>query len=108
MIAESFERIHRSNLVGMGVLPLMFEGDATRQSLNLKGDETVTIDGIAKGLTPRKHLTATVTRADGSSEQVPLLCRIDTMDELEYYRHGGILQYVMRQIMGTAPKRKAA
>ncbi|PZP84973.1 MAG: aconitate hydratase AcnA, partial [Azospirillum brasilense] len=107
VIAESFERIHRSNLVGMGVLPLVFTGGQNRQSLGLKGDETISIDGIAHNLHPRKELTATITRADGSSQQVKLLCRIDTPDELEYYRHGGILQYVMRQIMGTAQAKAA-
>jgi len=107
VIAESFERIHRSNLVGMGVLPLVFTGGQNRQSLGLNGTETISIDGIASNLHPRKELTATITRADGSSQQVKLLCRIDTPDELEYYRHGGILQYVMRQIMGTAQAKAA-
>ena len=102
VIAESFERIHRSNLVGMGVLPLVFTNGQSRQTLKLTGDETVSIDGIAANLTPRKELIATITRADGTTEKVTLLCRIDTADELEYYRHGGILQYVMRQIMGTS------
>ena len=106
MIAESFERIHRSNLVGMGVLPLLFTGGQTRQSLNLKGDEVITIEGITD-VTPRKELTATITRADGSKESIKLLCRIDTPDELEYYRHGGIMQYVIRQIMGTVEKKAA-
>jgi len=101
VIAESFERIHRSNLVGMGVLPLVFTNGQTRQSLALKGDEKIEITGIHTGLAPRKELTATITRADGTVEKIQLLCRIDTADELEYYRHGGILQYVMRQIMGT-------
>ena len=109
VIAESFERIHRSNLVGMGVLPLMFTDGATRQSLGLKGDETITITGIASNLAPRKQLDCTITRADGATQAIKLLCRIDTADELEYYRHGGILQYVMRQIMGTShPSSKAA
>jgi len=107
VVAESFERIHRSNLVGMGVLPLVFTGGQTRQSLGLTGDERVSIDGIASNLHPRKELTATITRADGSTQQIKLLCRIDTPDELEYYRHGGILQYVMRQIMGTAQAKAA-
>jgi aconitate hydratase len=107
VIAESFERIHRSNLVGMGVLPLMFTGGQTRQSLGLKGDEIITIEGISSNLKPRKELTATIQRTDGSKEQIQLLCRIDTPDELEYYRNGGILQYVMRQIMGTAGKKAA-
>ena len=107
VIAESFERIHRSNLVGMGVLPLMFTGGQTRQSLKLVGDETVEITGISTGLVPQKELAAIITRADGSKEQISLLCRIDTADELEYYRHGGILQYVMRQIMGTVNAKAA-
>lgn len=102
VIAESFERIHRSNLVGMGVLPLLFTGGQTRQSLKLKGDETISISGIGDALSPRKELKATITRADGSSETITLLCRIDTADELEYYRNGGILQYVMRQIVTAA------
>ena len=101
VIAESFERIHRSNLVGMGILPLMFTNGQTRQSLGLKGDEVVNIEGVASGLTPRKELAATIVRADGSKETIHLLCRIDTTEELEYYRHGGIMQYVIRQIMGT-------
>ena len=109
VVAESFERIHRSNLVGMGVLPLVFTGGATRQSLKLTGDETITITGIASNLAPRKELDCTITRADGTTQTIKLLCRIDTADELEYYRHGGILQYVMRQIMGTSnPSSKAA
>ena len=107
VIAESFERIHRSNLVGMGVLPLMFTGGQTRQSLKLVGDEIVEITGIANGLVPQKELSATITRADGSKEEIKLHCRIDTADELEYYRHGGILQYVMRQIMGTVNAKAA-
>jgi aconitate hydratase len=109
VIAESFERIHRSNLVGMGVLPLVFTGGQTRQTLKLTGEEIITIEGIAKDLKPRKELNATLTRTDGSKETIRLLCRIDTLDELEYYRHGGILQYVMRQIMNDGnPSRKAA
>ncbi len=107
VIAESFERIHRSNLVGMGVLPLMFTGGATRQSLGLTGDEVVTIEGISSHLTPRKELAATIVRADGTKETIQLLCRIDTTEELEYYRHGGIMQYVIRQIMGTATAKAA-
>jgi aconitate hydratase len=102
VIAESFERIHRSNLVGMGVLPLMFTGGQTRASLGLKGDETIAIAGIASGLKPQQQLTAEITRADGSVTKITLHCRIDTPDELEYYRNGGILQYVMRQIVSTA------
>ncbi|KMO34743.1 aconitate hydratase AcnA [Methylobacterium aquaticum] len=98
VIAESFERIHRSNLVGMGVVPLVFQGDASWASLGLKGDETVTIEGLAGELKPRQTLTATITSADGSVKEVPLTCRIDTLDELEYFRNGGILPYVLRQL----------
>ncbi len=98
VIAESFERIHRSNLVGMGVVPLVFQGDASWASLGLKGDETVTIEGLAGELKPRQTLTAKITSADGSVKEVPLTCRIDTLDELEYFRNGGILPYVLRQL----------
>ena len=107
VIAESFERIHRSNLVGMGILPLMFTGGQTRMSLGLKGDEQVDIEGVSVGLTPAKMLDATITRADGSVVKTKFLCRIDTADELEYYRHGGILQYVMRQIMSDGSAKAA-
>ncbi|WP_317215143.1 aconitate hydratase AcnA [Gluconobacter sp. GP1] len=95
VIAESFERIHRSNLVGMGVLPLTFEPGTTRRTLNLDGTETINIAGISD-LTPRKTLVMTITRRDGTQENVSLLCRIDTVDEADYYRHGGILPYVLR------------
>ena len=98
VIAESFERIHRSNLVGMGVVPLVFQGDTSWQSLGLKGDETVTIKGLAGELKPRQTLTAEITSADGSKKEVPLTCRIDTLDELEYFRNGGILPYVLRSL----------
>ncbi len=98
VIAESFERIHRSNLVGMGVVPLVFQGDTSWQSLGLKGDETVTIKGLAGELKPRQTLTAEITSADGTKRDVPLTCRIDTLDELEYFRNGGILPYVLRSL----------
>ncbi|MGF1608923.1 MAG: aconitate hydratase AcnA [Kiloniellales bacterium] len=98
VIVESFERIHRSNLVGMGVLPLQFTGGQTRQSLGLTGEEIFYIGGIASGLKPRAELPCRIQRSDGSVEEVALLCRIDTADELEYYRHGGILQYVLRNL----------
>ncbi|MCP9319466.1 aconitate hydratase AcnA [Acetobacter persici] len=101
VIAESFERIHRSNLVGMGVLPLLFKEGTTRQTLKLKGDEIITIKGLEK-ITPRMDVTMTITRADGSTQDVPLLCRVDTLDEVEYYRHGGILQYVLRGMTKAA------
>jgi aconitate hydratase A / 2-methylisocitrate dehydratase len=99
VIVESFERIHRSNLVGMGVLPLQFKDGTTRQSLGLKGDEVLDITGVADGLRPRKELTLRIRYADGSTREEPVICRIDTLDELEYYRHGGILQYVLRSLL---------
>ncbi|MDR6303467.1 aconitate hydratase [Nitrobacter vulgaris] len=98
VICESFERIHRSNLVGMGVLPLTFEDGASWQSLGLKGDETVTIRGLQGNLKPRQKLTADIVSRDGSLRRVLLLCRIDTLDELDYYRNGGILHYVLRKL----------
>jgi aconitate hydratase len=98
VVAESFERIHRSNLVGMGVVPLVFQEGDSWQSLGLKGDEEVTIRGLAGGLKPRQKLTAEIRFADGSQKQVSLTCRIDTLDELEYFRNGGILHYVLRQL----------
>jgi aconitate hydratase len=98
VVAESFERIHRSNLVGMGVVPLVFEEGTSWQSLGLKGDETVTLRGLTEDLKPRKKLTAEITFADGSVKNVPLVCRIDTLDELEYFKNGGILPYVLRQL----------
>ena len=98
VIAQSFERIHRSNLVGMGVVPFVFanEGESW-QTLGLTGDEKVTITGLAD-VKPRQIMDATIERADGSKEVVKLLCRIDTLDELEYFRNGGILHYVLRQL----------
>ncbi|WP_366653717.1 aconitate hydratase AcnA [Fodinicurvata sp. EGI_FJ10296] len=106
VVAESFERIHRSNLVGMGVLPLQFKDGTTRGDLALKGDETFDFDGIAEGLAPRAEITMTINRADGSKDEIPLLVRIDTLDELEYYRHGGILHYVLRGMVDQ-PKQAA-
>src|SRR6266436_1635432 len=98
VICQSFERIHRSNLVGMGVLPLTFEDGASWSSLGLKGDETVTIRGLQGDLKPRQKLTAEIVFGDGALRLVSLLCRIDTLDELEYYRNGGILHYVLRKL----------
>lgn len=98
VIAESFERIHRSNLVGMGVLPLTFEPGTSWKSLGLKGDEQVTIRGLGDGLKPRQMMEAEIAFADGRTERVPLHCRIATLDELEYFRNGGILPFVLRQL----------
>jgi aconitate hydratase len=99
VIAQSFERIHRSNLVGMGVLPLQFNDSGTVQNLGLDGSETYDILGLNKSLAPRQDLMLRVTRATGQSENVPVRCRIDTPIEIEYYRHGGILPYVLRQLL---------
>ena len=98
VVARSFERIHRSNLVGMGVLPLVFEDGTSWETLGLVGDEMVTIRGLGETLKPRQRLAAEIRRADGESLTVPLVCRIDTFDELEYFRNGGILPYVLRQL----------
>ncbi|MFT6556746.1 aconitate hydratase AcnA [Sneathiella sp.] len=101
VVAESFERIHRSNLVGMGILPLQFPEGVTRKTLNLDGSEKVDITGIADGIKPRMAVPCTITRADGSVEKLELLCRIDTVDEVDYYRHEGILQYVLRKLSAS-------
>jgi aconitate hydratase len=100
VIAQSFERIHRSNLVGMGVLPLEFPEGTSWQSLELKGDESIDILGVDAGITPKMTLTMRITRADGSTQDVPVLCRIDTDKEVDYYNNEGILQYVIRQLLG--------
>ncbi|MCM0019990.1 MAG: aconitate hydratase AcnA [Tagaea sp.] len=102
VIVESFERIHRSNLVGMGVLPLQFPEGTTRQTLKLDGSETIDLTGVSGGIKPRMKVTMTITRASGAKETVDLLCRIDTLDEVEYYRHGGILPYVLRGLLKAA------
>ena len=98
VVTESFERIHRSNLIGMGVLPLQFKGSDTRETLGLNGTETFDIKGIEGGLKPGQDVTMTVHYPDGSSKEVVLLCRLDTLDEVEYYKNGGILHYVLRQL----------
>jgi aconitate hydratase len=95
VIAQSFERIHRSNLVGMGVVPFTLGDGVTWQSLGLKGDERVSIKGLA-GVKPRQMMEAEVTFADGKVKKVPILCRIDTLDEIDYFRNAGILHYVLR------------
>jgi aconitate hydratase len=99
VVAESFERIHRSNLVGMGVLPLQFHEGVSAQTLGLDGTETFDIIGLDEKLRPQQELTLQITRADGKIEKVPVRCRIDTPIEIDYYRHGGILPYVLRQII---------
>jgi aconitate hydratase len=97
VIVESFERIHRSNLVGMGVLPLQFKDGDTRNSLGLTGDDSFTIQGVAD-LKPRQDVEVKVTRADGSTFSFTALCRIDTANEVEYFMNGGILHYVLRKL----------
>jgi aconitate hydratase len=97
VIAESFERIHRSNLIGMGILPLQFTADTTRNTLRLEGNEQISI-ALNESLKPGCSLTLVIKRASGEEERVFVLCRIDTQNELEYFKHGGILQYVLRNL----------
>jgi aconitate hydratase len=99
-IAKSFERIHRSNLIGMGVLPLQFEAGQDAASLGLTGRETYDIEGIAGGLTPGKRLTVRARADDGAVKTFTVVCRIDTPVEVDYYNHGGILPFVLRQLVG--------
>ncbi|MGY1877714.1 aconitate hydratase AcnA [Pseudomonas reactans] len=102
VIAESFERIHRSNLVGMGVLPLQFKLDQSRKTLKLTGKEKIDILGLTDvEIVPRMNLTLVITREDGSTEKVEVLCRIDTLNEVEYFKAGGILHYVLRQLIAS-------
>jgi aconitate hydratase len=98
VVAQSFERIHRSNLVGMGVLPLQFQEGVSAQTLKLDGTETYDVLGLGNGLKPQQDLTLRVTRADGATEDVTVRCRIDTPIEIDYYHHGGILPFVLRQL----------
>ena len=97
VITESFERIHRSNLVGMGVIPFTFKDGDTWANLGITGAETITIRGL-KDIQPRMETTAEITMADGAKKEISILCRIDTLDELEYVRNGGILHYVLRNL----------
>jgi aconitate hydratase len=101
VIVRAFERIHRANLVFMGVLPLQFKPGTTAQTLNLDGSEVIDISGIEKDLTPMQDLTMTVTRSDGNKQTVPLTLRIDTPVEVDYFRHGGILPYVLRELLAV-------
>ncbi|MEO0751878.1 MAG: aconitate hydratase, partial [Pseudomonadota bacterium] len=97
VIAESFERIHRSNLVGMGVIPFEFTGDDSRNSLGLTGEETVSISGLDT-IEPQQEVLCTITMADGTVKAIMLKCRIDTAIEVEYVEHGGVLHYVLRNL----------
>jgi aconitate hydratase len=102
VITQSFERIHRSNLVGMGVLPLQFKDGQSAATLNLDGTETFDLIGLeGQNVRPMQDVTLRVNRADGQSEEVPLTLRIDTPIEVEYYKGGGILQYVLRQLLSA-------
>jgi aconitate hydratase len=101
VVAKSFERIHRSNLVGMGVLPLQFTGEDSAAGLKLRGDETFDITGLKAGITPQQDVTLTIHRADGKSRNVTLRLRIDTPVEVDYLLHGGILPYVLRQLLAS-------
>src|SRR5262249_19515567 len=92
VIAESFERIHRSNLIGMGVLPLEFKDNMTRKILKMDGSETIDIMGLAAEIKPKMNVPAIITYQDGTQKEIILTCRIDTQNEVEYYRNGGILQ----------------
>ncbi len=102
VIVESYERIHRSNLVGMGVLPLQFKDGQSRHTLKLTGEEVFDIEGVEGGITPQMDVKCTIHRPDGSSEVITLLCRIDTQTEVEYYKNGGILHYVLRSLAKAA------
>jgi aconitate hydratase len=102
VVAQSYERIHRSNLVGMGVLPLQFEEGTSAQTLGLDGSETFGVVGLSNDVKPRQKLTLRINRADGKSQEVPVILRIDTPIEVEYYRHGGILPFVLRELMAAA------
>tara|TARA_B100001113_G_scaffold83200_1_gene66148 strand:- start:2770 stop:5439 length:2670 start_codon:yes stop_codon:yes gene_type:complete len=99
VIAESFERIHRSNLIGMGILPLQFIKDVNRKNLNLKGSELISIIDIEKGINPSEEVAVEIKYASGEMKKIKTLCRIDTKNELEYYKNGGILQYVLRNMI---------
>ena len=98
VIAESFERIHRSNLVGMGVIPFEFTGTDTRKTLGLKGDEVVAIGGLAGDLKPLSLVPCTITAPDGRVKTIQIKCRIDTEIEIDYVEHGGVLHYVLRDL----------
>jgi aconitate hydratase len=101
VVAQSYERIHRSNLVGMGVLPLQFEEGTSAQSLGLDGSETFDVTGLSEDVKPRQKLTLRITKADGKTSDIPAILRIDTPIEVEYYRNGGILPFVLRELMAT-------
>ena len=99
VIAESFERIHRSNLIGMGILPLQFTNNINRKNLNLKGSELISIENIENGINPSDKIKVHIKYDNGDIKKIETLCRIDTKNELEYYKNGGILQFVLRKMI---------
>ena len=101
VIVRNFERIHRANLVFMGVLPLQFKDGASVQSLKIDGSETIDLHGIENGITPMQDVTMVVHRKNGQADKVPLRLRIDTPIEVDYYKHGGILPYVLRELLAA-------
>jgi len=103
---RSFERIHRSNLVGMGVLPLQFKGLDSVDTLKISGDETFDVIGLENGIRPQMDVTLVIHRKDGTKKEVPVLLRIDTPIEVDYYLHGGILPFVLRELIGQAATAK--
>jgi len=102
VLAASYERIHRSNLIGMGILPLQFHEVTTAQTLGLDGTETYDIVGLGEDLKPRQELVLRISRKDGSTQDVTVKVRIDTPIEVDYYRHGGILPFILRQLINAA------
>ena len=102
VIAQSFERIHRSNLVGMGVLPLQFKEGTNAQTLKLDGSETYDVLGLGRAFKPQQDLSLRITRSNGKVEEVPVTCRIDTPIEIDYFQHGGILPFVLRQLLASS------
>ncbi|HEX9960158.1 MAG TPA: hypothetical protein VGB00_04465, partial [Pyrinomonadaceae bacterium] len=100
-VAQSFERIHRSNLVGMGVLPLQFKEGENAQSLGLDGTETFDLTGLDGAIKPRQEVTLKITKETGETQEATLILRIDTPIEVEYFQHGGILPYVLRQLLNS-------
>jgi aconitate hydratase len=100
VVARSFERIHRSNLVGMGVLPLQFIGTDSVESLNITGNELFDVLGLSDNVSPQQDLTLCMTRQDGSKQEIAVRCRIDTPIEVDYFKHGGIMPFVLRELLG--------
>ncbi|MFT6236081.1 MAG: aconitate hydratase, partial [Lentimonas sp.] len=102
VVAKSFERIHRSNLIGMGVLPFQFPEGVSAETLGLTGEERFSLIGLSKGIKPGQSVPMEIKQSDGSTQTIDLIVRVDTDIEIEYYRHGGILQYVLRDILSEA------